>query len=130
MANNLKERVRFVVGMNTRKPFAVEIVEVILDAGTNGVALKRALAIPEVTADFAPEHVGIVRSDTVSHIRKDLDRFCLKVGVTDELERAKFVVNFADTMIEMLNTVRREEKEAGDEIPLSQSRWGKGVKNT
>ncbi len=115
---------RCVVGMSTRMPFTVGVVAIIQGVQTNGTALKKALVMPDVQAHFVPEHVGIVRIDTTSHLSKDLDNFCEQVGVTGQ-EREQFKSEFASSFLKMIREIARESEEMHAEIPLSESRWGK-----
>ncbi len=123
-----RSQMRFVLGMETRHPLKVEIVCIIQNVGTNGVALKRALAMPEITDSFAVERVGIVRSDSIPHITKDLRKYCDKIGLNEKSAQAAFVLAFAQELIRSLDTIQAEAR--GEEvIPISESRWGKGRKS-
>ena len=120
---------RFVLGMRTRHPFAVEVVTMIDNAGTNGVALKQALADPYVNATYDPEHIGIVRvSDGGPHLRKDLDGFCRKMGLTDEMERAIFIQQFAQSISAKLDQIEEQRNNSRTGIPITKSRWGRAKK--
>ena len=97
---------RFVLGMRTRHPFAVDVITIITNAGTNGVALTQALASPDIQAAYGKDQIGIVRvSESGPHLSKDLDKFCRKVGLADPDERAVFMYKFAQDLLDRLRNI-------------------------